>query len=259
LNRDFTISKAKNLLKAFLRSDYSPTTLYNYLNYQKESYNNKVVIIRHDVDRQPQCALEMAALENELKICASYYFRYKKKVFNQKIIKQVGDLGHEIGYHYEVLSKTNGNFDEAAKLFQKELGFFREFVDVKTVCMHGSPLSKWDSKELWHKFDYRKFGIVGEPYFDIDFDKVLYLTDTGRRWNGAKYSIRDKVNSGLNTNIAKTDEIIRKLEEGSLPNVVMVNMHPNRWNENMFPWMCELAIQNLKNVVKRAFIGSGGK
>ena len=58
--------------------------------------------------------------------------------------------------------------------------------------MHGSPLSRYDNRKLWEKYDYREFGIIGEPYFDIDFNKVLYLTDTGRRWDGEAVSVRDK-------------------------------------------------------------------
>lgn len=59
--------------------------------------------------------------------------------------------------------------------------------------MHGSPRSPYDNKEVWKKYDYRELGILAEPYFDIDFSKVLYLTDTGRRWDGERVSIRDKV------------------------------------------------------------------
>ena len=46
---------------------------------------------------------------------------------------------------------------------------------------------------MWEKYDYRGYGIVGEPYFDIDFENVAYYTDTGRRWDGSGVSVRDKV------------------------------------------------------------------
>jgi hypothetical protein len=59
--------------------------------------------------------------------------------------------------------------------------------------MHGSPRSKYDSKDIWHKFSYCDLGIIGEPYFDTDFSQVFYLTDTGRRWDGYKVSVRDKI------------------------------------------------------------------
>jgi hypothetical protein len=104
-------------------------------------------------------------------------------------------LGHEIGYHYEDLSLCKGNYESAIKHFEINLNKFRKIYPVKTICMHGSPLSKWDNRDLWKKYNYRDFGIIGEPYFDMDFDDVFYLTDTGRRWDGDKVSVRDKVKS----------------------------------------------------------------
>ena len=69
----------------------------------------------------------------------------------------------------------------------------RAIVPVKTICMHGSPLSRVSNLDLWKRYDYRELGIIGEPYLDIDFDDVFYLTDTGRRWDGGSVSVRDKV------------------------------------------------------------------
>ncbi len=65
--------------------------------------------------------------------------------------------------------------------FELNLERFRKIYPVKTICMHGSPLSKYDNKEIWEKYDYRDYGIIAEPYFDIDFDEVFYITDTGRK------------------------------------------------------------------------------
>ena len=48
------------------------------------------------------------------------------------------------------------------------------------------------TRDLWKKYNYRDFGIIGEPYFDVDYSKVLYLTDTGRRWDGDKVNVRDR-------------------------------------------------------------------
>jgi hypothetical protein len=28
---------------------------------------------------------------------------------------------------------------------------FRKICDVKTICMHGNPLSKWTNKDVWDK------------------------------------------------------------------------------------------------------------
>ncbi len=59
--------------------------------------------------------------------------------------------------------------------------------------MHGSPLSKFDNKKIWEKYDYRDYGIIADPSFDIDYNEVFYITDTGRSWNNSKASVRDKV------------------------------------------------------------------
>ena len=64
--------------------------------------------------------------------------------------------------------------------------------------MHGSPMSRWDSRLLWKYYDYHDFGIVGEPYFDMNFDEVLYLTDTGRRWDGDSSLVETRL-TGIKT------------------------------------------------------------
>ena len=55
-----------------------------------------------------------------------------------------------------------------------------------TIRMHGSPLSPFDNKIVWQKYNYRELEIIGDPYFDIDWNEFGYLTDTGRRWDGGK-------------------------------------------------------------------------
>jgi hypothetical protein len=257
--KDFTLKKYKLLLQILQRQGFSFQTFEQFIEYPKE----KVVILRHDVDRLPNNALQMARLENSLGFCGSYYFRIVKESFHSEIIKEIVKLGHEIGYHYENLSIANSQiknskfkiknceeelFKVAIEDFAKNLKIFRKFYPVKTICMHGSPLSKWDSKKLWQKFDYRDYGIIAEPYFDVDFSNMAYLTDTGRRWNGDKFSFRDRVTSTYNFDFNTTQEIIKNV--ASLPDKVMFTIHPERWNDAFFPWLKAYLWQNLKNVVK---------
>jgi len=49
----------------------------------------------------------------------------------------------------------------------------RKIAPFKTICKRGSPLSKYDNRRLWDKYDYREEEIICEPYLDIDFNKVL--------------------------------------------------------------------------------------
>jgi len=159
-------------------------------------------------------------------------------------------------------------FELAIDDFRLNLEKLRKLYPVKTVCMHGSPLSKWDNRDLWKKYDYRDYGIIAEPYFDVDFDEVLYLTDTGRRWDGDAFNIRDKVETLERGNVKTlkrekefgdlkfrhTWDIIEAAERGLLPDKIMLNTHPQRWDDRFGPWVQELVWQNVKNVVKRIVI-----
>lgn len=246
--RDFTLKIYKKLLTTIFDFGYSTTSFKDYLS--GNNLGDKLIIFRHDVDRRPTNSLNMAKLENELGIKASYYFRTVKESYDENIIKEVVKLGHEIGYHYEDLSLAKGNFKKAIESFEENLNKLRQFYQVKTICMHGSPLSQWDNRLIWSKYNYHNYGIIGEPYFDIDFNEVLYLTDTGRGWNGLKANIRDKVRSKFKYNFKTTNEIISAFNNKKLPDKIMINIHPQRWSDNLFLWFSELVWQNIKNLAK---------
>lgn len=240
----------------------------------------QICILRHDVDRLPQNSLATAKIENELDIKGTYYFRIVPKSFDKNIIKKIADLGHEIGYHYEDVDtaskkstvksqklSTNEILELAWTLFKENLEVLRSIAPVKTICMHGSPLSKYDNKLLWTKYDYRKLGIIGEPYLDIDWNEFGYLTDTGRSWSAI--SVRDKVISkklkvgnhtpmmekylGQTSNVLSpifksTFDVIERFYE--LPDKLMINVHPERWTNSWYIWSKQLVWQKLKNQVK---------
>lgn len=239
---DFTLEKYRELCEVILRN-YEPLTVASYLMERPEG---SVVILRHDVDRRPESALRMAELENDLGIASTYYFRMKRGVFKPEIIRKIAGMGHEVGYHYEVLDKAKGDFERAIKIFEEELERFRELCEVRTVCMHGNPLTPWVNKDLWERYDFREFGIIGEPYVSIDYNKVLYLSDTGRTWS-AKFSLKDAKARGVN--VESTDDVIKLLKSREADHVCILT-HPNRWSDNFGDWLIELLGQSIKNVGK---------
>ena len=243
--RDFTLSMYKQLIRSLIKSNYAFQTMEDFF----ESPEDKCIIFRHDVDRLPQNALRMAKLENEIGVKATYYFRSVSCSYNENIIKNISGLRHEIGYHYENLSECKGNFIKAIKDFEVNLEKFRELYPVKSIVMHGSPLSKYDNRLLWEKYDYKDYGVLSEPYFDIDFNEFAYFTDTGRRWNSDKVSVRDKVNSKFNFNFKTTQQIIDNIDQ--LPPKIMFTVHPQRWHDNLIFWCKELVLQNVKNIFKK--------
>lgn len=244
---DFTLHKYEELLQSLNDKSYTFQTFDEFL---KEP-NEKTIILRHDVDLLPLNSLAFAKMQAEKGVKSVYYFRAVPQSWDEDIIKAIHDLGHEIGYHYECLTTTKGDLKKGIIDFEKNLEALRKLAPVSTICMHGSPLSKHDSKDLWKQYDYRDYGIIGEPYFDVDFKKVFYLTDTGRKWDGDKVSVRDRVDSGFDLSFHKTDQIIAAAKANKLPDQIMFTFHPQRWTDNKMQWTKELLLQNAKNIVKR--------
>jgi hypothetical protein len=244
--RDFSIQVYHSLLKGLDDAGYQFQTLKDYVTEPAP----KAVILRHDVDDRKLHSLEFARIQKSKGILGTYYFRIVPESFDKKVIKEIADMGHEIGYHYEDMDFARGNEDRAIKLFQKHLKKLREITPVSSICMHGSPRSKFDNRDVWRKYDYKEFGIIAEPYFDLDYKSIYYLTDTGRRWDGHKVSIRDKVENHFNISFHSTFDIIKALENNSLPDKVMFTFHPQRWTDSSTLWIKEKWIQSLKNQVK---------
>ena len=300
LKLDFTLKTYNKLIKSLINQGFLFQTLSDSLTQR----GGKTIILRHDVDSLPANSLKFARIQSEIGIKGTYYFRIVPESFDDKIILEIYKLGHEVGYHYEDLSfaqaklKAQGTAyakasadkaghraqgEEMEKLlveigiesFGKNLEKLRKIVPVKIICMHGSPMSKLDSRLLWKYYDYHDFGIIGEPYFDIDFDEVLYLTDKGRRWDGDSFNVRDKAQgSGLRaqgpvhraqgksnrlpitdhrlpfSKFHSTFDIIHAAENALLPYKIMMTFHPQRWTDKPVQWVKELVWQNVKNVWK---------
>lgn len=250
LVRDFTVTMYNRMIEGLNSAGYEFQTFRDFLNEGKA----KGVILRHDVDKLPHNALRFANLEKEMGVRASYYFRIVKGSFDPVIIKQIESLGHEIGYHYEDMDLCKGDIDKAYHSFRANLEIFRKLTPISTVCMHGSPMSQYDNRDMWGKHSYKADGIIGEPYFDIDYNKMLYITDTGRKWNNSEASIRDKVTTNFNIEVKSTRQLIHLAKTGQLPDRIMINTHPQRWTNNMGLWVKELVWQGIKNQVKRLVI-----
>jgi len=296
---DFTTSTFSALISTLKDSGYSLMPFESYISMQPDN----AVILRHDVDRRPGKSLKTAEIENRLGVRGTYYFRAHPDSFDISVIRQIAGLGHEIGYHYEDLTdavkKTKDkrqkrfkpgirNEEELVKIaldsFRGNLNMIRQIVPVKTICMHGSPLSKWDSRLLWKYYDYRDLGIVAEPYFDVNLDNLLYLTDTGRRWDVYSVSIRDKglvAREGYYNNwkvkpvtgsalsmtsmgaalrsrhlYRSTYDIKHALDCKAMPSRLMITLHPQRWSGSFPEWIAEFLGQNMKNQVKYFMIKS---
>jgi len=239
---DFTLHKYKTLL------------------YALKAYGFERLTLRHDVDKLPENSLRTARMEKALGMEGIYYFRAMPESWDEAVIREIAAMGHEIGYHYESLTTCNGDEDAAYADFCRNLERLRKLVPVRSICMHGSPRSPWDSRDIWKKYDYRALGIENEPYLDTDFSTTFYLTDTGRCWDGWKVSVRDKIPGFQEEWAARgwvfhtTDDLLDGLRRGIVPKDLMITVHPQRWNPFGLRWCQEAMMQPVKNLVKSIIV-----
>ena len=269
---DFTLTTYKKLLVAIKQSGYA---FYTFEEWCRGEAQGRYVILRHDVDSKAGNSLTIAGIEAEMGIRATYYFRIVPRSNQPEIIRAIAGLGHEIGYHYEDLSLFSGDTEKAYDHFKMQLEYFRCFYPVKTICMHGSPTSKWDNRDLWKTYNYRDLGIIGEPYLDLLIQpEITYFTDTARMWDGTNYNVRDKqqvsteqqsdekeftptqqrVSNCSDRSIHSTFDLINLFETAPAQQIIMITTHPQRWTDNSAEWFMEIWQQYLKNKIKKLII-----
>jgi hypothetical protein len=247
--RDFTLDKYRELCHSLQINGYTPLTLRDYLNGKSADssiHGKKIVILRHDVDRKILNALRMANLEHEIGIHSTYYFRYPY-TFKPDIIREIQDLGHEIGYHYEVSSKAKGEYQKAIALFKSELEDFRKIFPVDTICAHGNVLSPHDNLDLWKQYDFRNYGLKGEAYLSVrDID---YFSDVGRDWNRIS-NISDFIGTDRPMEQPQTTDNLIGVIRKKGPPVLMLSIHPERWSHSTGSYLVNFGTDMMFNAGK---------
>jgi hypothetical protein len=105
--------------------------------------------------------------------------------------------------------------------------------------------------ESWDEAVIQKIAGLGHE-IGYHYEKLSTCRgDTGRRWNHAGAGIRDRVNSGFDIRVNSTGQLMELARQGRLPERVMINTHPQRWEDRAWPWVKELVWQNVKNGVKK--------
>lgn len=80
---------------------------YRIVGYTDEDIKEKHVVLRHDVDMSLEYAREMAKVEYELGIKATYFILVTSDFYNihskksQFILQEIVEMGHDIGLHFD--------------------------------------------------------------------------------------------------------------------------------------------------------------
>ncbi|MHA1953030.1 MAG: hypothetical protein ACXAAM_01015 [Candidatus Heimdallarchaeaceae archaeon] len=209
-SNSYRLSVYSDFLDELKKEKYSVKSFSEYDLTSQLDKNKIHVFLRHDVDLSLNRFLNIIKLEIKKEITSTSFFRLhsEKYVFEKAIpiIQYLQAEGFEIGYHYEVLSQTKGNTEEALSLFTKELNELRETVPVKVVSHHGD---KYSNQQIWPLVDKAKLDV----WSAYDMKRDIYITDTG----------------GKNMIKHPGFHIFDKLKEAKPGDVVQILVHADWW------------------------------
>lgn len=249
------LSVYHKLLEELLAAGYRLHPIRDYFRSPPEP---PVVYLRHDVDRIPSRAVDMAKLEAALGVCSTYYFRCDRRMcFPERVMREIAGLGHEIGFHYESLSRIRGDRAAALALFERELAACRAIAPVSTVSPHGAPLAASSNMEFTASIDADCSSLLGDAT-KMDFTEMLYVTDTGGTF-GSPYNLRDRPEGRCLTKPVPPPcltEWVVALGTNSLT----LSCHPERWPlcmPGLMQAQCFDAAANAAKTLSRRFRQSG--
>jgi len=137
----FTYAQYGDLLDAFQRGGYA----YGF--FDEEFGNSRTVFLRHDVDKSPHKALEMAHMEHDRGVRSTYYFLIRGALYNfletetADVVRQIARLGHKIGLHCD-LGRVPGEQSDIDEVVLSELDVFAKVCPVsasRMVTFHNPP------------------------------------------------------------------------------------------------------------------------
>jgi len=166
--------KHYNRLLEFLeKSGYSFVLPSNFKEEYSSESVNKLCLIVHDVDVRVNGCKVFVKLEEKHGIRSTFFLRLAEYFSHSiKYFKDLENQGWEIGFHYDALSRSDGNLDLAWQLFNVQLKYTRSFFNIKSTRSHGDPYnSSIDNKRLylhhlkdWIDLGLSDFTILPSPY-----------------------------------------------------------------------------------------------
>jgi 2-polyprenyl-3-methyl-5-hydroxy-6-metoxy-1,4-benzoquinol methylase len=217
------------LLHAAKELGWAPLSLESWI--AAGGVGGRVLILRHDVDQHPATALRMAQIEAEHGVNATWYFRWRTA--SPVAIRAIRELGGEVGFHYETLTRlalerrlTAEQIDEellaSARIeLAREVGAFEFcFGAIRSICAHGDTRVPGVSNQvLVHGEDPSRFGINFDANEAVSRHRLaVWMTDRSiaeGRWK-----------DGM-------DPIV-VLRESTSP--VLCLTHPNNWCSGPSLW-----------------------
>jgi hypothetical protein len=147
-------SEYRALLERAGEQGYEIASLEDAVLGGKFEADQPVLVLRHDVDQHPRSALTMAAIEEEVGVRSTWYFRWRTA--SLPVIAHLKEVGFEVGLHYETLSRCglekrvrpkddlSGLVQQSRRLLEQEIAAFQElYGSIRSIAPHGDSSAPW--------------------------------------------------------------------------------------------------------------------
>jgi hypothetical protein len=187
------VKEYENILKYALTKNYKLVSLIDWYKIYRNT-NEKILILRHDVDYDTKGAYNFYKIEKKLNAKSTFYFRWK--TMNKRIMNKMHNNSFEVSLHFETLAtyaKKNNLFkkeqitkdviDICKKNLSKEIELFeKNYFKINTICSHGDKRNRIldiPNHVLITKDFYTQHNILFETY-DQDITQLFdsYISDS---------------------------------------------------------------------------------
>ncbi len=172
----FSLKDYSELLSAFKDTGYSFCGFEEIGSHLTEGH--PFVVLRHDVDISLRSALEMAYIEYERGIQATYFVLLRSPFYNilshsnTEFMMQIHQYGHQIAMHLDLTAYNN---DCLKALMEVEvLSKFYPYINTEIVSLHSSYDLKQIPIELFHQLN-NVYGLAVRG-------EIAYISDSTGRW-----------------------------------------------------------------------------
>lgn len=174
--KDFTTSQYIELLKI-------AKVNYKFIGYPDITKNAQFILWRHDCDCSLNRSLRLAQIENEEQVKSTYFLNPHCAFYNLleksqlQIVKEILDLGHDIGLHFDADYYDIQTENQLDKLVEKEATWLNDWFGVNP-----NVFSFHNPTEFLLSCEHETYAGLLNCYSKTFKDTISYCSDSNGYW-----------------------------------------------------------------------------
>lgn len=184
MNCNFSYKHYREMLKKALNAGF---VICNFRDYEKNKKEEKLIILRHDVDYSPKRALNIAKIEKSLNVKSTFFIRVHGEHYHPierkslDIFKEILKMGHEIGLHYEARTYAKKLGMSPKEIFLWEKAILEKIFNTK-ILSASEHRDLEGGKQPYHFFINKHAVEIEQETYEKQF-QTFYLADSCNKWN----------------------------------------------------------------------------